>query len=95
MKKEFNAIQDLIDGEIEDLAHFEFVDLEIIYANFDGNNNEKFKCWEATISELDKIKTLYFKSDKLGSIKIQVGEDYHRVHSKDNSIKYFWIALLT
>jgi len=89
MKKEFNGIQNLINGEVEHLAHFNFSELEFI------ENEKEFKTWEATIEIDDKIKTLYFKTDRYVSIFIQIGEDYKRIHSEDKSIKYFWIAVLS
>ena len=89
MKKEFNGLQNLIDGEISDLAHFNFSELELI------EEDKDFKFWDATIEIDDKIKTLCFKTDRYVSIFINVGEDYKRIHSEDKSIKHFWIALLS
>jgi hypothetical protein len=95
--KGYEAVKELISHELEDYSYFNTGDLEWNDSYGDYKESDEEEHYKIEIKGHDEyLKTLYFNYNKESEkIEIEIGEDsWYEVRVYDNTIKYFWMALL-
>jgi len=94
--KGYEKVKELVEHEIGEYGYFEVVEIKVD-DRYDVHKNTEYYEVELKVGHSeDKVKSLYFKYDKVNEVlKIEVGEDtYEVVEEYTWRVKYFWMTLL-
>lgn len=95
--KGYQAVKDLIEGELSDYSYWTAGELKWNSNYGDYEEDDEQEHYEINISNnRDKSKTLSFNYNKKEeTMEIELGEDsWQEICDYDYKIKFFWMALL-
>lgn len=96
--KGYQAVKELIEGELSDYSYFKAGELEWndAYGEYEDDDEQEHYSIDITIGHEDKRRYLNFNYNKQeDTIEIELGEDsWQEVTDYDYKVKYFWMALL-